>query len=114
MSRTEKQDDVGGGRKGMSKRKQIAWLLIAAFSLFYVGSYLVLSRRGFADADRTNTLGFYFFPPEDADARQHRNYACVYVYYPLIVVDQIAGTGRAPGKPPLFGLSRPVDDPDGR
>jgi hypothetical protein len=98
----------------MSKRKRIAWLLVAGFLLLYVASYLVLSRRGFADAEQSNMCGFYFFPPEDTDAWRLRNFACVYVYYPLIEVDQLMGTGRAPGKAPLFRLSRPVDAEDGR
>jgi hypothetical protein len=101
-------------RERALRRKWTCRLLVALFLLLYVDSYRVFSRRGFADADRTNTQGFYFFPPEDTHAWQYRNYACVYVYYPLIEVDQLAGTGRAPGKPPLFHLSRPVDDPNGR
>jgi hypothetical protein len=98
----------------MSKRKRIAWLLVAGYLLLYVGSYLVLSRRGFEYADRSHICGFYFFPPEDTDSWRWRNYACVYLYYPLIEVDQLLGTGRTAAKAPLFRLSRPVDAEDGR
>jgi hypothetical protein len=93
----------------MSEFKRITRLLVAILLLVYVGSYLVLSRRGFTEADQYHMDGFYFLTPEDTGEWRFWNYACVYVYYPLIEADQLVGTGRAPGKEPLFRLNRTLD-----
>ena len=71
----------------------------------YVGPYLVLSRRGFRDADKYGMVGFYFFLPEPTDARRIKNYGLVYLYYPLIFIDyEILGTGRAVASEPFWGF----------
>ncbi len=90
----------------MKHWKQVAsYVLIFLFGL-YLGAYLGLSRRGYDDARRYNMPGFYYFPPEDSDDWRFRNYACVWLFYPLNLVDQWVGRGQPPGGEPLFGLSK--------
>ena len=80
----------------------LLYLLIA-----YVGSYVVLSRRGVAMCERAGWQGFYFFPPEDTDAWRWMNNGCVCFYYPLIVIDDWIGAGKPVGVgcEPLWRLS---------
>jgi hypothetical protein len=73
----------------------------------YVGSYLVLSRRGFAQTEEImGAKGFYFFPPRDSTTWRVCNYGCVVLYYPCIAVDNWLGTGRHVAREPLWRLSR--------
>ena len=86
----------------MRKRKRL--IVIAVLLATYIGSYLWLSRRGYAEADQFGMKGFYYVFPEESDTWFDKNYGCVYLYYPLNVVDQAMGTGRGPGAVPLFHL----------
>lgn len=79
------------------------WLLVA-FGL-YLSAYLVLSRRGFAEADRTQSPGFYYVTPRDTDGWRLLNRTCGLLFRPLEILDQWLGTGREPASEPLFGLS---------
>jgi hypothetical protein len=81
-------------------------VIIVAQMLLYIGSYLVLSRQGFTQADAWNATGFWFFQPRDSDLWRVSNYGCVGIYYPLIVIDNWLGAGRWPAKEPLWGLSK--------
>jgi len=83
----------------MSKRRITVLVLL----MLYAGTYLALSRAGFRWADRTNVEGFYFVEPrnEVADKVHH---ACTIVYYPLILTDNLIGTGRPPAHAPLRRL----------
>lgn len=74
--------------------KRLELMIVLALVAFYLGSYLVLSRRGFADADRVNGVGFHFFSPQDSAAWRMCHRGCVVIYYPLIVIDNWLGTGR--------------------
>lgn len=74
--------------------------------LLYVGSYLTVSRRGYAEADRWNCRGFYYFTPEDSEVWRYLNYGCMYLYAPLHNVDRWLGYGRCPACEPLWGLSK--------
>ncbi len=58
----------------------------------YIILYLVLSRIGFQWAKATNSSGFYFVVPLGTVSAVV-NYTCVVVFYPLIVVDNLLGTG---------------------
>jgi hypothetical protein len=91
----------------MSRRlkRALAGVLVVLLA-FYIGSYVVLSRRGFAEADAYAMKGFYFFPPENTDLWRQLNYGCVALYYPLIFIDEELGTGRSPAREPMWGLSR--------
>ena len=95
--------EVGAGGK---KRKRVLLVFGALLLLLYVGSYVVLSRRGYAEADRYNMKGFYYFFPEDSDAWRLKNYGCVYLFWPLNVVDRWLGFGRCPSPEPFWGLSK--------
>jgi len=86
----------------------IRWIaagLLAALLIAYVSSYAILSRRGFAEADAAGWEGFYFYPPEDSDQWRFRNYTLVNFYYPLILIDNWIGTGRAIAAEPTWRLS---------
>ena len=87
------------------RRREIVWGIIFALVLVYVSSYVILSRRGFREADEFNMMGFYFFPPEPTDAWRIKNYSLVYLYYPLIFIDNILGTGRAVASEPFWGFA---------
>jgi hypothetical protein len=83
------------------------WVFVTAVLFcLYVGSYLVLSREGFAYADRVRAKGFWFFEPRGTVVWRLSNYGCVYTYYPLIAIDCWLGTGRGPAAEPLMGLSK--------
>ena len=71
----------------------------------YISSYLVLSRRAFAQADAWDMEGFYFLPPENSDQWRFWNYTLARFYYPLILIDNWIGTGRPFGREPLWNLS---------
>jgi hypothetical protein len=71
-----------------------------ALLLLYVGSYAILSRRAFAVADATNAEGIYFVEPSsDAGCRLHE--LCSTFFYPLLVLDNLLGTGRPAASCPL-------------
>jgi hypothetical protein len=72
----------------------------------YVGSYVVLSRRGYAEADRYNMKGFYYFFPENSAAWRWKNYGCMHLFRPLNALDRWLGLGRHPASEPLWGLSK--------
>jgi hypothetical protein len=94
----------------MAKRRlkrrwhRLTIMVLIALLVVYVGSYLVLSRRAFAEADRWDIDGFYFLPPEDTNEWRFWNYTLVRVYYPLIVIDNGIGTGRPIGAEPTWRL----------
>ncbi len=80
-------------------------IVVAVLFIFYMGSYIWLSRRGYAEADRYDADGFYYFTPENSNAWSFRNRNCVYFYFPLNFVDRILGFGRSPACDPLMELS---------
>jgi hypothetical protein len=71
-------------------------LLIGLLVGLYVSSYLILSRRGYAEADRYRMKGFYYVTFEDSESWRIRNRTCVYLFAPLNAVDQWFGFGRHP------------------
>lgn len=70
----------------------------------YVVSYLVLSRRGYAEADLCSFKGFYYLTPSNTAVWRHVNYGLAILYWPLNRLDRFAGTGRAPASEPMWGL----------
>jgi len=87
------------------RRLKIWKIVLAVFFACYLGSYICLSRRGYADADRYQSDGFYYFTPENSETWSVRNRCCVYLYFPLNFVDRILGLGRSPACDPLMELS---------
>ena len=57
------------------------------------------------DVRRLERRDFFFFPPENTQAWQTKNYGCVLFYYPLIIVDGWIVTGKGIGREPLWGLT---------
>jgi hypothetical protein len=86
----------------LSRRPYLLALILAV----YGASYLWLSRRGYDEADRWNGCGFYYFTPENSDVWRVKHFGCAEVFAPLNGIDRALGTGRAPAKEPLWGLSR--------
>ena len=71
-------------------------LIVAAFLpplLGYVGSYYVLSRRGYAFADSVHSPGFWFVPP-NTQRDVKKNNAYIRLYYPLVCLEQFFGSRR--------------------
>ncbi|MCI0704884.1 MAG: hypothetical protein L0241_27815 [Planctomycetia bacterium] len=89
----------------MMTRRRFLLLAMLLFEV-YLGSYLRLSRHGYAEADQYNMHGFYYFFPENTEAWRKKHRACVLLYAPLNFIDRALGTGRAPASEPLWGLSR--------
>ena len=85
------------------RRRKVA-VIGLVLCVIYVSSYLALSRRGFAQADEWNAKGFYFITPSSHTAWQV-NWCLVIVYYPLIAIDNMLGTGRPVGSEPIYHLS---------
>jgi hypothetical protein len=92
-------------KRSMRKRNPRLRVIGAAFLLLYVGAYLGLSGRGYAESHRWNACGFYYLSPEDSDRWRFWNYACLYLFHPLNVADQCLGTGMEPACEPLWGFS---------
>ena len=87
-------------------RRLVVLALLATVLALYISSYIVLSRRGFAYAELNYEVpGFYFLPPENTDEWRFWNYTLVRLYYPLIYIDNLMGTGRPVGSEPLWDLS---------
>lgn len=88
------------------RRPQRIWkIVLAVLFACYLGSYIWLSRLGYAEADRYHSEGFYYFPPENSDTWKFKNRSCVYLYFPLNFVDRILGFGRYPANDPHMELS---------
>ncbi|MCI0459973.1 MAG: hypothetical protein L0Z62_23730 [Gemmataceae bacterium] len=89
----------------MRRRKKLV-LALALLLVTYLGLYLWLSRRGYAEADQYRMAGFYYFSPEDTDAWRFKNYGCVFLFSPLNWVDRSLGFGRSPAAEPLWRLGK--------
>ena len=84
---------------------RLASLCLGIALALYVGSYYVLSRQGFRQADREKWHGFYFVnPPRDSRSWRQWNYSLVTFYFPLIWVDNAMGTGYPPASEPLWWI----------
>jgi hypothetical protein len=88
-------------RKGKKLQVILTLLMVA-----YFGSYLWLSRRGYAEAGSERINGFYYFFPEDTRSWRSKNYGCVILFSPLNYLDRSLGFGRYPSCEPLWGLSK--------
>src|SRR5260370_32104007 len=99
---------AGESRAGRT-RGRLGFLVNCALALLlflYVRVYYHLSRRGYAEGDQYHMHGFYYFLPEDSDAWRLKNYGCVYLFWPINVVDRWLGLGRHPASEPLWRLRR--------
>ena len=85
------------------KSQRLAPVCVALVGMIYVGSYFVISRPGFRQADAAGVDGFYFCSPDRSAADSINNWLDT-VYLPLIRVDVALGTGREAASAPLRGL----------
>ena len=85
-------------------RRTNFWIVVILLVAAYVGSYVWLSRRGYAEADQYEMDGFYYFSAENCDAWRYENYGCMFLYCPLNFLDRSVGLGRYPAAEPLWGL----------
>jgi hypothetical protein len=70
-------------------------LALAPPALAYFGSYVVLSRRGYALTDSVGGKGFWFVLPETKrDEKKNEGY--IRLFWPLIEAELLIGTGRTP------------------
>jgi hypothetical protein len=81
-------------------------VLLGILVLLYLGSYFVLSRRGYDESRQYHMEGFYYFSPENTDTWRRLNYGCVYFFAPLNFIDRCLGSGMAPAAEPLWDISR--------
>jgi hypothetical protein len=74
-------------------RTLLILLAIGPPMLAYVGSYAVLSRRGYAFADSVGSPGFWFVPPNtQRDVKKNNEY--ITLYWPLVRLEQFFGSKR--------------------
>jgi hypothetical protein len=84
-------------------------VILVLVMLLYVGSYLVLSRRGMADMEKYHLVGFFYVPTEKAfesEDWEAAHYRIATFYQPLNWIDCKLGTGRGHCRCILRGLSR--------
>jgi hypothetical protein len=94
--------------KRVLRKHPIKMLLLLAV-LLYVGSYLVLSRRGMADMEKYHLAGFFYVPTEKAfesEDWEQAHYRLAWLYRPLNSIDCELGTGRGHCRCILRGLSK--------
>ena len=89
----------------MCKRIKLLLGIAGLAVALYAGSYLGLSRRGYAEADEYRLKGFYYLCPKDSDTWRYSHYSCVILYWPANFFDRCIGLGRYPASEPLWGLS---------
>ena len=78
---------------------------LALLLILWISSYVALSRRGYAEADRSNSEGFHYFTPDHTDAWGRTEAICTYVFWPLNFIDRCIGLGREHSAEPLWDLS---------
>jgi hypothetical protein len=101
VSHGDVRGDSDEGNVSMPYRK-IACVTAICIVSIYVSSYIVLSRRGFVQADAWNAKGFYFVKPENTDKWRFWNYTLAKVYGPLVAIDNAIGTGRPIASEPMW------------
>lgn len=74
--------------------------------LAYFGSYMVLSRRGYAFADSVDCPAFWFVPPE-TQRNVALNARLRDLYWPLIKLEIALGGDRYPAHDPCMGPELP-------
>src|SRR4051794_31082855 len=83
--------------------KNVWGFTVALLLSAYLVSYLILSRHGYAEARTLEVRGFYFVIPTTPSGKR-ANALCNLIYYPLIRLEMLLGTGRAPASDPFDQL----------
>ena len=89
----------------MKRSYFIFFSIVTVLLALYVGSYTVLSRRGYAEAKQYDFSGFYYLRPENTASWSRWNMLLRYLYMPLNELDCAIGTGMYPAADPLFEIS---------
>lgn len=86
------------------------WLLVCTLLIgsTYFNTYVLLSRRGHAEARKFGMVGFHFLPATSTPEWESAEQACHFIYYPLIVADNGLGTGMPWGGTCLLCISAPA------
>ena len=95
-----------GGKMHVNMKRRILAVFGGLLLVLYIASYVILSRRGYSEADKYNIKGFYYVFPENTAAWRAKNYGCAAFFWPLNIVDRAIGLGRYPASEPLWGLSK--------
>lgn len=90
----------------LKKKKGRLFALVGIAFGLYVATYIVMSRHGYALADRYDMKGFYYLMPEESDSWRFWNYTWVWVFCPLNTIDRWIGLGRAPAYEPLWRFGK--------
>ena len=77
---------------------------VALLLILWISMYGALSRRGYAESDRMNSEGFYYFTPENTDRWERTEAICTYAFWPLNFVDRSLGLGREHCAAPMWEL----------
>ncbi len=89
-----------------TKRSNLCLRVLAIFLLLYSLSYLAWSRIAMRAADKEGYSDGYLFVDTSSKLGECIHATCWRLYYPLIELESLMGTGRQPSYPPLQGLSR--------
>jgi hypothetical protein len=92
-------------RSRRTKWRMLLGLALTLLILVYVTSYFTMSRRGFKWADQFGFKGYFFYPCENTDEWRRWEYGTRLLFCPLILLEDILGTGQHPGNEPLWKLS---------
>jgi hypothetical protein len=95
--------------KAWLRRHRRLIIIVAGALAMYVGSYLVLSRRGMAEMPKYGLIAFFYVPADKAIASPEWEDIHIFllrVYEPLNELDRALGTGKSPSRCILRGLSR--------
>jgi hypothetical protein len=87
-----------------AQRHPLLTACLALLLFAYVGSYFRLSRRGFAEAERSGMSGFHYFTAEHTDEWRLKQHACAVLFAPLNKIDCCFGTGMPVAHEPLWSL----------
>jgi hypothetical protein len=91
------------------RRHRRMLLIVAGALAMYIGSYLVLSRRGMAEMKSYGMIAFFYVPADKVFASEEwelAHYVLMRVYEPLNYLDRALGTGKSPCDGFTRGLSR--------
>jgi hypothetical protein len=93
------------------RRHRHTLLTVAGALAMYIGSYLVVSRRGMAEMQSYGMTAFFYVPADKvfkSPEWEEAHYFLMRVYEPLNYIDCALGAGKSPCHGFTRGLSRPL------
>jgi hypothetical protein len=94
---------IRAARNGVQRHRRLSACL-SLLLVAYVGSYVWLFRRGFAESQRFGVPGFHYFTAEDSDEWRRKQHICAVLFAPLNKIDCWLGTGMEVAHEPLWSL----------